>query len=863
MTAIDPICGMTVDPETALSAERDGNTHYFCSASCRRKFLESAATPPEQVGHAMSLPVVQLGGPPVAVETAIDPVCGMAVDPRTAIKAERDGRTHYFCCDHCRRKFLGEPMPARSPAPGQAAYYCPMCEGVESDRPGDCPKCGMALEPSGVAGAGSKMVWTCPMHPEIEQETPGACPICGMDLEPKQVTAAADEHADAELRNMTRRMWVGVALSIPLLILAMGPMAGLPVHNWISPSSAQWLQLFLATPVVLWCGWPFFVRGWRSLVSRQLNMFTLIALGTGAAWLFSVAAVLAPSLFPDSLKMHGVVEVYFESAAVIVTLVLFGQVLELGARRRTGSALRELLSLAPLTARIVRDGRDEEMPLEQVRVGDLLRVRPGEKVPVDGDVVEGRSDINESLMTGESMPVVKAYGDAVIGGTINGSGSFVMRAERVGSETVLARIVGLVAEAQRSRAPIQRVADVVSGYFVPAVVLVSIITFVAWMIWGPEPRLAYAVVNAVAVLIIACPCALGLATPMAVMVGVGRGARAGVLIRSAAALESLEKVDSLVLDKTGTLTEGRPKLTSILTSADISEAELLRLAATVERSSDHPRARAIVEGAAERGLTLSQATEFQSTTGGGVAGTVDGRQILIGKPDFLAEHGVPSPNPFAADARTWQAAGHTVLFAAVDSAAAGLLVVSDPIRPSSANAVRALHALGLNVLMLTGDNAATADSVAKQLGIDQFEAGVRPERKQQRVCELRDAGKVVAMAGDGVNDAPALAEADVGIAMGSGADVAIESADVTLLRSDLRGIVRAVLLSRAVMRNIRQNLFFAFLYNVLGVPIAAGVLYPVFGLLLSPMIAAAAMSLSSVSVITNSLRLRLTRLDGP
>jgi len=858
MTAIDPICGMTVDTSTALTAERDGETHYFCSEGCRRKFLAAA---PAHDEHAMSLPIVQLGGPPVAVETAIDPVCGMTVDPRTAIQAERDGRTYYFCCDHCRRRFLGEPIPQRDAGQGHAAFYCPMCAGVESDRPGDCPKCGMALESSGVAGTGSKTVWTCPMHPQIEQDAPGACPICGMDLEPKQVTAAADEHADAELRSMTRRMWTGVALSIPLLFLAMGPMVGLPVHNWISPRAAQWLQLLLATPVVVWGGWPFFVRGWRSLVTRQLNMFTLIALGTGAAWTFSVAAVLAPSLFPDSLKMHGVVEVYFESAAVIITLVLFGQVLELGARRRTGSALRELLALAPPTARIVRDGRDEEVPLDQVRVGDVLRVRPGEKVPVDGAIVEGRSDVNESLMTGESMPVVKGAGDAVIGGTLNGSGSFEMRADRVGSETVLARIVGLVADAQRSRAPIQRVADVVSGYFVPAVVLVSVLTFIAWMLWGPEPRLAYAVVNAVAVLIIACPCALGLATPMAVMVGIGRGAKEGVLIRSAEALETLEKINTLIVDKTGTLTEGRPRLTNIVPADGIVTNELLSLAAAVELRSEHPLGRAVVDAASEHSLSLGEVTDFSANIGGGVAGTVSGRRVLIGKPEFLAEEGISDLKPQVLTAEPLQSAGNTVLFVAIDGAFAGLLAVADPIRETTPEAIRSLHQLGLTLLMLTGDNEATARSVATKLGIDEFEAGVRPERKQQRVRELRDLRKTVAMAGDGVNDAPALAEADIGIAMGTGADVAIESADVTLLKGDLRGIVRALLLSRAVMRNIRQNLFFAFIYNIIGVPIAAGALYPVFGVLLSPMLAAAAMSLSSVSVIANSLRLRTVRLS--
>jgi len=894
MTAIDPICGMTVDTTRALHAERDGQTHYFCSEHCRQKFLGDAEPHAEHASHSprshgrdargtpgLSLPVVQLGGPPVAaVEPAIDPICGMTVDKRTAIKADRDGQTWYFCCDHCRRKFLGE-TPAAPPPSTKAAYYCPMCPGVENDRPGDCPKCGMALEPTGVNAAATRTVWTCPMHPQIEQDAPGACPICGMDLEPKQVTAAADEHADAELRSMTRRMWVGVALSLPLLILAMSPMLGLPIHHWIAPRAAQWLQLILATPVVLWGGWPFFVRGWRSIVTRQLNMFTLIAIGTAAAWLYSVVAVIAPGLFPQSLATHGVIEVYFESAAVIVTLVLFGQVLELRARRKTGSAIRELLSLAPPTARVIRNGRDEEVPLESVHKGDLLRVRPGEKVPVDGQITEGRSDINESLMTGESMPVVKSAGDSVIGGTLNGSGAFVMRAERVGSDTVLARIVGLVAEAQRSRAPIQRVADVVSGYFVPAVVLVAILAFVAWLLWGPEPRLAYAVVNAVAVLIIACPCALGLATPMAIMVGVGRGAKEGVLIRTAAALESLEKADTIIIDKTGTLTEGRPRLTEIIPAPGFDPNDLLSLAAAVERHSEHPLGRAVVEAATERKLPLTEATDFASTTGGGVAATVNGRRILIGKPEFIQQRGVAGSASQISDLKSeianpnsqlsslnsqltlaapLQSAGNTVLFVAIDGTPAGLLAVADPIKASTPDAIRALHQLGLKLHMLTGDNEATARSVATTLGIDDFEAGVRPERKQERVRELRAQGHVVAMAGDGVNDAPALAEADIGIAMGTGTDVAIESSDITLLKGDLRGIVRAILLSRAVMRNIRQNLFFAFIYNALGVPLAAGALYPIFGLLLSPMIAAAAMSLSSVSVIANSLRLRTISL---
>lgn len=799
--------------------------------------------------------------------TATDPICGMTVDPATALSADRDGQTYYFCCDHCRQKFLGETGSEVAARPSgdrprrSAAYFCPMCPDVESERPRDCPTCGMALEPTGIPTSGGQPIWTCPMHPEVEQDAPGACPICGMDLESRRFSETADEHADAELRSMLRRMWVGVALSIPLLTLAMGPMVGLPVHRWIAPRSAQWLQLLLATPVVLWCGWPFFVRGCKSLVTRKLNMFTLIALGTAAAWMYSVAAVLGPRLFPESLTTDGVVDVYFESAAVIVTLVLFGQVLELKARQRTGSAIRELLSLSPPTAHVVRDGAERDVALEHVRIGDQLRVRPGENIPVDGELLAGSSDVNESLMTGESMPVAKAAGDLVIGGSLNGNGSFIMRADRVGSETVLAQIVNLVAEAQRSRAPIQRVADIAASYFVPGVVLASFIAFIAWLIWGPEPRLAYAVVNSVAVLIIACPCALGLATPMSIMVGIGRGAREGVLIRSAAALETLERIDTLAVDKTGTLTAGKPTLTDVIPAGDHSEDELLRLAAAVEQGSEHPLASAVVAAARQRGLTIPEADEFSATTGGGVAARVSGHDVLIGTPAFLAERNVAPCSDLDESAIQLQTDGRTVMRAAVNGTAAGLLAVADPIKESTPDALAALHRAGIRILMLTGDNQATAQSVARKLGIDDVQAGAKPADKQQAVRDLRSRGRVVAMAGDGVNDAPALAEADVGIAMGTGADVAIESADVTLLHGNLQSAVRAVLLSRAVMRNVRQNLFFAFIYNLLGVPIAAGAIYPLFGLLLSPMIAAAAMSLSSVSVISNALRLRTVPLE--
>ena len=851
MTAIDPFCGMTVDEKTARSAERDGTTHYFCSDGCRQKFLAEAPAPrAHRHAHSVHVPTATL---PVAQVTghhgtAVDPVCGMNVGKATA--------PAHSCCHGSQHAAAPAPVQPRS----GAAYYCPMCEGVESDQPGDCPKCGMALERAGIAAAQTRTIWTCPMHPEIERDEPGPCPICGMDLEPKYVQAAQDEHGDAELRSMTRRFWVGVALSIPAVVLAMGSMIGIPLENWIAPRTSQWLQLVLTTPVVLWGGWPFFVRGWRSVLTWNLNMFTLIAIGTGAAYLYSVVAVLFPDLFPDSFRMHGVVELYFEAAAVIITLVLLGQVLELRARRRTGSAIRELLSLAPPTARLVRDGQEQEVPLEHVREGDVLRVRPGEKIPVDGEIVEGRSSIDESMITGEPIPVEKASSDEVIGGTINGTGSFLMRASRVGSDTVLSRIVNMVADAQRSRAPIQRVADMVAGWFVPAVVVIALATFALWAIWGPEPRFGYALVNAVAVLIIACPCALGLATPMSIMVGVGRGAREGVLIKNAEMLEHLQKVDTLIVDKTGTLTEGRPKLTTTIALATVGEADLIRYAAAVEQQSEHPLARAVVEAAKDRMLTSPAATDFESTTAGGVSGQVDGHQVLVGKPAFLSQKSVQGVEGAVQSARELQEWGHTVLFVALDGQMAGLLAVSDPIKSSTPQAVETLHRLGLRVIMLTGDNERTARSVATQLKIDDFEGGVRPEDKLARVQALKAAGSAVAMAGDGINDAPALAAADVGVAMGTGTDVAIESAGVTLVRGDLRGIARAILLSRATMRNIRQNLFFAFIYNALGVPIAAGLLYPFFGLLLSPIIAAAAMSLSSVSVVANALRLRQVAL---
>ena len=747
-------------------------------------------------------------------------------------------------CDHHAH---GGMKPAAS-----AAYFCPMCLGMESDRPGTCPKCGMALERN-PAHAAVKTLYTCPMHPQVEQDGPGACPICGMALEPKTVAAAPEENT--ELRDMTRRLLIGAVLAAPVLALAMG---GPALASLLPPHVSPWVQFVLSTPVVGWAGGPFFARGWRSVRTFNLNMFTLISLGVATAYGYSVVALLAPGIFPAAMRTTGgLVEVYFEAAAVITVLVLAGQVLELRARSRTGAAIRSLLALAPKTARVVRGGGEEEIPLEEVEVGDRLRVRPGERVPVDGIVEEGASTVDESMLTGEPMPVEKNSGGRVAGATINGTGSFIMRAERVGRDTLLAQIVQMVAEAQRSRAPIQRLADRVSAFFVPAVVGAAALTFAAWMAWGPEPRLAFALANAVTVLIIACPCALGLATPMSVMVGVGRGAQAGILIKNAEALERLEKVDTLVVDKTGTLTEGHPHLTAVQPAPGGGADEFLALAAAVEQASEHPLAAAIVRGARERGLALPQVENFQSFTGGGVSGLVNGHRILAGQAAFLQSQGVAVD---AGAAAPLQLEGQTVVFVAVDGRAAGLLGISDPLKPGSAGAIAELRRLGLRIVMLTGDHERTARAVAQKLGLDEIEAGVKPADKYARVQALRSAGRVVAMAGDGINDAPALAAADVGIAMGTGADVALQSAGVTLVKGDLAGIVRALRLSRAVMANIRQNLLLSFIYNMLGVPLAGGALYPLFGWLLSPMIASAAMSLSSVSVITNALRLRNSRL---
>jgi len=810
-----------------------------------------------------------------------DPICGMTVNEVTALKAERDGQTFYFCSEHCRKEFLAKAQPASSgkdahahhdhshqeqaaATPVAAAkYFCPMCPGVESDKPGDCPKCGMALErnPAWVAPAAGKPIYTCPMHLEVQQDHPGNCPKCGMTLELKTVTAATSEEEKTELRDMTRRLWIGSALALPVFVLAMAHLIpGIGHDNWVMSDTSRWIQFVLATPVVLWSGWPFFRRGWRSLMTRNLNMFTLIAIGVGTAFLYSVVAMLAPGVFPPAMRPHGAVDVYFEAAAVIVVLVLLGQVLELRARSRTGSAIKALLNLAPPVARRVGENGDEEVPLDQVHVGDLLRVRPGDKVPVDGVLAEGHSSVEESMITGEPLPVEKHVGDKVTGGTVNGTGGFVMRAEKVGSDTLLAQIVDLVADAQRSRAPIQGLADKVATIFVPTVVGVALLTFGLWMFFGPEPRLAYAIVNAVAVLIIACPCALGLATPMSIMVGVGRGAQEGVLVKNAEALERLEKITTLVVDKTGTLTEGKPKITDMASAEGFDPSELLRLAASLEQSSEHPLAAAIVAGAKAKSLNLETVADFRSVTGGGVFGRIANKAVLVGKPSFLGDEGVSDLGALKTKADQLQQTGQTVIFVAVDKQAAGLLAVADPVKATTADAIRDLHALGLQIVMLTGDNRRTAEAVAKTLGIDVVEAEVEPQAKSARILQLQKDGKVVAMAGDGVNDAPALAAADVGIAMGTGTDVAMQSAGVTLVKGDLRAIAKAIHLSRATMRNIRQNLFFAFGYNALGIPIAAGLLYPFFGVLLSPMIAGVAMSFSSVSVITNALRLRRTKL---
>ncbi|HJS83960.1 MAG TPA: heavy metal translocating P-type ATPase [Acetobacteraceae bacterium] len=784
--------------------------------------------------HQKSSGCHHYGHAPLAggAELVTDPVCGMRVDPATSRhRLDHNGRTFHFCSAGCRTKFEADPDKYLEPA--EAVAPAAPREGV---------------------------IYTCPMHPQIRQTGPGACPICGMALEPLEV--AAEAGPNPELVDMRRRFWIGLALTVPVFVLEMGghlPLFG-RVH-FVSPSLSNWIQFVLATPVVLWAGGPFFRRGWASLVGRHLNMFTLIALGTGASWLYSVVATLAPGIFPQGFRgVGGAVAVYFEAAAVITVLVLLGQVLELRAREQTGGAIRALLNLAPRTARRLKDGgEDEEIPLAEVRVGDRLRIRPGDGVPVDGIVLEGRSAVDESMVTGESLPVEKAPGERVIGGTVNGTGALVMRAEKVGSETMLSRIVAMVAEAQRSRAPIQRLADLMAGWFVPAVIAVAVLAFIGWAVWGPAPALAYALIAAVSVLIIACPCALGLATPISIMVGVGKGAGAGVLIKSAEALERMERVDTLVVDKTGTLTEGKPRVVAVVPAPGLSEAEVLSLAASLERSSEHPLAAAIVAAARDRGLPLRDAAGFGSVTGKGVTGMVGGRRVALGNAKLMADLGVDLRN-LAARADDLRRDGATALFLAIDARPGGTVAVADPVKRTTPDALAALRAEGVRIVMLTGDNRTTAEAVARRLGIQEVEADVLPEDKNRIVRKLRAEGRVVVMAGDGVNDAPALAEADVGLAMGTGTEVAIQSAGVTLVKGDLAGVARARALSRATMRNIRQNLFFAFVYNALGVPVAAGVLYPALGILLSPVIAALAMALSSVSVIGNALRLRAVRL---
>jgi len=805
----DPVCGMTVDPDAGKPThEHEGHLYHFCCNGCREKFTAR----------------------PVDYIEAEDPVCGMKVTRATARHmAKHAGQRFYFCSGGCLEKFEAEPDKYLEGRPAPEV----MPEGT---------------------------VYTCPMHPEVETIGPSDCPICGMALEPKGVPTG-DEGPNPELVDFKRRFWIGAALTVPLLVLTMGPYLGLPVREWIGERLVLWIELMLGTPVILWAGWPFFVRGVKSFMTMNLNMFSLIGMGVGAAFLFSVVAVLFPQIFPDGFRdAEGNVGVYFEAGAVIVVLVLLGQIMELGARERTGAAIRALLDLAAKTARVIRpDGTEEEIPLEDVKVGDRLRVRPGEKVPVDGEVVEGRSSIDESMISGESIPVEKVAGDKVTGATINGTGSLIMEAKRVGADTMLSQIVEMVASAQRSRAPIQKLADAVAGKFVPAVIGVAILAFIAWAIWGPVPPLAYGLVAAVSVLIIACPCALGLATPMSIMTATGRGAQVGVLIKNAEALERFAKVDTLIVDKTGTLTEGKPKLVAVLPEAGHDEAEVLRLAASLERGSEHPLAEAIVKGAEARGVEMVNAEDFEAITGMGVKGVVDGKAVALGNAKMVAEMGLDG-GALADTANARRDEGETVMFIMLEGKIAGLVSVADPVKETTPAALKALHAEGFRIIMVTGDNERTAKAVAGKLGIDEIRADVMPEDKARIIKELQDQGHKVAMAGDGVNDAPALAQADVGIAMGTGADVAIESAGFTLIKGNLDGIVRARRLSRATMNNIRQNLFFALIYNAAGVPIAAGVLFPFFGILISPMFAAAAMSLSSVSVISNALRLRSVKI---
>ena len=792
--------------------------------------------------------------------------------------AQRDSPAD-SCCGSRHYEHAITIAAAESRQPGKK-YFCPMCKGVESDAPGSCRACGMTLERNPAVLESNKVIYTCPMHPQIQQDRPGNCPICGMTLEPKTI-GEGDEEEQHQVASLSRKFWIALVLTIPVLILAMGyEISGLHIDSIIPKRIGKWIEFALTTPVVLWAGGFFFTLAWQSIVNRSLNMFTLIAVGVGAAYAFSAVAVIAPGIFPESFRQHGEIGLYFEAAAVITTLVLLGQLIEAKARSRTGQAIKALLGLAAKTAHRVRkpvaaapssqeiggggtaatNWHEEDVPVDAIQKGDLLRVRPGEKVPVDGVIVEGQSNVDESMITGEPMPVSKGAGDKVVGATVNQTGSFLMRAERIGSETLLAQIVQMVAEAQRSRAPIQKLADTVSGYFVPAVISIAVITFIIWSIIGPAPAMAFALVNAVSVLIIACPCALGLATPMSIMVGVGRAAQAGILVKNAQAVEITEKVTHLITDKTGTLTVGKPEVVSRVSDKGATEHELLQIAASAEAHSEHPLARAIVEAAKKEQIAFRDVTDFHSTTGGGVSAKIDEKRVLVGKEKFLADSGVVLSNELRKQADRLQEQAQTTVWVALNEHAVGVLGVADPIKPTTRAAIRTLHNMGLKIIMCTGDNRRTAESVARELGIDEFRAEVMPDEKIEIVKRLQASGAIVAMAGDGINDAPALAASDVGIAMGTGTDVAIESAGITLVKGDLMGIVKAMHLSRAVMRNIRQNLFFAFIYNALGVPIAAGVLYPLFGILLSPMIAGAAMSFSSVSVIANALRLRSVKL---
>ncbi|MDX8410803.1 MAG: heavy metal translocating P-type ATPase [Mariprofundaceae bacterium] len=845
---IDPVCGMHVKPESPHQTRHEDKRYRFCGEKCLLKFEAN----PSQYIHAPD----------------IDPVCGMTVKPESPHNTERQGKTYRFCSEHCLHKFDETPgrylSNSKSHGPAEqtdtaAIYTCPMHPEVEQQGPGSCPKCGMALETMGLPVAKGKTEYFCPMDPEIVSDKPGACPKCGMALEPRGI---AVEEENPELEDMSRRFKVSAVLAVPVFVLAMvADLAPSWLPTGLKMVVVQWIEFALATPVVLWGGWPFFVRMVLSVKTWNLNMFTLIGLGVGVAWSYSVVALLIPGIFPPVMQMEGGrVDVYFEAAAVITALVLLGQVLELRARSRTNEAIKLLLGMTPKTARRVNaDGSEADVPLEDVQPGDVLRIRPGEKVPVDGVVTEGASNVDESMVTGEPIPVEKQAGEKIIGATINGNGSLLMRAEKVGADTLLSQIVKMVAEAQRSRAPIQKMADTVAGYFVPVVVGIAIIAFTVWFFIGPEPQLAHAVVNAVAVLIIACPCALGLATPISIMVGTGRGATAGVLIKNAEALEIMEKVNTVVVDKTGTLTEGKPSLTTVRQLGDMNEADVLRFSASIERASEHPLAEAIVAGAEARSIEPEPVVNFSAITGKGVSASMGGKDVLLGNARLMQDNGIDTAGA-ESTAEEHQHEGETVMYLAVDGLLAGLIGVSDPIKVSTPNAIRALHDEGIEIVMLTGDNRNTAAAVAAKLGIDRFEADVLPDQKASVVKALQSEGKTVAMAGDGINDAPALAQAHVGIAMGTGTDVAMESAGVTLVKGDLTGIVRARKLSRATMKNIRQNLFFAFIYNSAGVPIAAGVLYPIFGLLLSPIIAAAAMSFSSVSVITNALRLRNAKL---